>query len=99
MFYRYVMQILRSYNFYVMKRTFRFAGECVRANLSHIIYSNGSSEARCTHSCTGEILLSVGCTVLVCTTCWVVAKRALRYDMYIYMVVLYFVYSNRKKTV
>ena len=45
--------------------TFRFAGECIQANLSHIIYGDGTAKARCTDTCSGEVLLSIGCTVLI----------------------------------
>ena len=58
---------------------FRYYGACVQANVSHVIYSNGTVQARCEETCTGEIMLSVGMTMLIGSTVWVVGKRLLRY--------------------
>ena len=49
-------------------------------NMSHFVLPNGTVQARCTSACTGEVLLSVGLTVLIGGTVFVAIKRLARYD-------------------
>ena len=48
-------------------------------NMSHIVQADGTVQARCTSSCTGDVLLSVGLTVLIGSTVVVVIRRLARY--------------------
>ena len=58
----------------------RYVGECVTVNMSHIVHADGTAQARCNSDCTGEVLLSVGLTVLIGGTVVVAIKRLARYD-------------------
>ena len=53
--------------------------ECAVVNISHVVYANGTTQARCSVSCGGEIGLSVGLTVLVASCLWVLIRRIYRY--------------------
>jgi len=43
-------------------------------NASHIEFGDGTVQARCTSTCTGEILPSAGLTLLIGSTVYVVVK-------------------------
>ena len=57
----------------------RYVGECITVNASHIKFDDGTVQARCISTCTGEILLSAGLTLLIGSTVYVVVKRFARY--------------------
>ena len=53
--------------------------ECAVVNTSHVVYANGTAQARCSVTCGGEIGLSVGLTVLVASLLWVSIRKIYRY--------------------
>ena len=58
----------------------RYVGECITVNVSHIEFCDGTVQARCTSTCTGEVLLSAGLALLIGSSVYVVVKRLARYE-------------------